>query len=673
MLDILHALLLMSMLALAFGVQQVGADLGTMIVPDDYFSIQEAIDHARPGATIYVKAGIYLEHVVVDKNGLRLVGEDRDTTIIDGGGTDIVVYVVANGTVFSGFTVQNSGCKWTDSGIYLDNSFDTSVSSNSVINNNLGIYIYESSNSILRNNNMVGNRYNFGVYGFDFRDYIHNIDVSNIVDGKPIIYWINQTNKQLPTNAGYVAIVNSTNVIVENLTLTKNWQGMLFAYTTNLTIKNVTATNNMDGIWFLDCSDCSVYSSNSSYNSWGGVALVGSYSCFVTGNNINSNGEYGIFLSNSSDNMFYNNDFMNNRRQAWLYGFNVNTWDDGYPSGGNYWSDYGGADEKSGPAQDEAGSDGIGDTTYVIDSHNKDRYPLMKPWGPSPSKALSINIVLYAIAGIGAIIITGGICLKKIGKRPSTAKMKRYHEMRELRKHRMHRSIMWFTILGLLIMLWLVWLSIAVYGWGNWGFVILNIVFFGLFILFTQFKRRIGRLSASVYLAFVIALYAEMYGFPLTMYIIMWLFGYRNVYTLQYLLAEVIGEDLFAFIFHLFILPISIIVMLIGILLIIFGWRKIYRAKNQLVTTGIYGHVRHPQYLGFLLLTLGMNVQWITIPTLMLWPVLVVIYYRLAKEEDEELGKKLGEEYRKYKNKVPMFMPRVRKSEPFISKEQKHR
>jgi len=421
LLDALYAVLLISMLASAFSVQQVEANPGTMVVPDEYSSIQEAIDQARPGATVHVKAGIYLEHVVVNKNGLRLVGEDRVTTIIDGGGTGSVVYVEANNTFFSGFTVKSSGRNMYDSGISLHHSFNTSVSSNSVINNNLGIYLYESSNSILRNNNIADNSYNFGVFGLNLQGYIHNIDVSNILDGKPIIYWVNQANKQPPANAGYVGIVNSTNITVENLTLTKNWQGMLFAYAANSTIKNVTATNNMDGIWLSECFDCSVYGNNASDNSWGGIALVNSSRCSVHCNNANNNIEYGIFLSNSSGNMFYHNNFINNKRPAWLHGVNNNTWHDGYPSGGNYWSHYTGVDEKSGSLQDELGGDGIGDTPYVIDLHNKDYYPLMKPWDLPPPEAPRTNIVLYVIAGIGTIIIilSIGIYTIKLRKRPS--------------------------------------------------------------------------------------------------------------------------------------------------------------------------------------------------------------------------------------------------------------
>jgi protein-S-isoprenylcysteine O-methyltransferase Ste14 len=216
------------------------------------------------------------------------------------------------------------------------------------------------------------------------------------------------------------------------------------------------------------------------------------------------------------------------------------------------------------------------------------------------------------------------------------------------------------TLVVLVISILLFYISVAVYGWENWGFMILNIIFFGIFIVFTQFRKKLTRLPASIYLAFIVALYAEMYGFPLTLYIFTWLFGYSNMYTVGHLLTGLLGENLFAQIFHMIILPVSNIIMLIGILLIIFGWRKIFKTDGRLVTTGIYGYVRNPQYLGILLLTFGMNIQWLTIPTLLLWPILVIVYYRLAKEEAKEIEERFGEEYLKYKQNVPMFIPRLR-------------
>jgi uncharacterized membrane protein len=202
--------------------------------------------------------------------------------------------------------------------------------------------------------------------------------------------------------------------------------------------------------------------------------------------------------------------------------------------------------------------------------------------------------------------------------------------------------------------------SVAAYGYPqNWGYVVLNVILFGLFVLFIKFRRKAACLPASVYLAFLVALFIEMYGFALTWYIMIGFFGQSEAATLWCLLAGLTGKDLFVSIFLGVLLPLSNIIVLTGILLIIFGWRKIYRAKGQLVTTDIYRHVRHPQYLGFLLITLGMNVLWITISTLILWPILAIVYYRLAKEEDKEMEEKFGEEYRKYKQMVPMFIPHL--------------
>jgi parallel beta-helix repeat protein len=393
------------MLVGAFNVLFLEASPELITVPDEYLSIQEAINNSRQGDTIFVKSGIYFEHIFVNKNGLRLVGENRDTTIIDGIGTDITVYMEANNTELSGFTLQNSGVNLTDSGIYLNHSFNNNISNNKISNNNLGIYLSSSSNCVLKNNNMTGNQYNFGVSGNNLQDYIHDIDVSNIVDGKPVIYWVNETNKQPPANSGYVAIINSTKITVENLTLIKNWQAVLLAYTTNSTINNVTVTSSMDAIWLIECSNCSIYSNDINKNNWGGIALVNSYLCSVQCNNVTSNKEYGIFLSYSSENIFYHNNLNTNKRQAWLYGVNDNTWDGGNLIGGNYWSDYNVTDKKSGQYQNENGPDGIGDTPYIIDSDNQDRYPFMKPWIiPSP-ESTQRNIVLYVITGIGTIVI----------------------------------------------------------------------------------------------------------------------------------------------------------------------------------------------------------------------------------------------------------------------------
>ena len=203
--------------------------------------------------------------------------------------------------------------------------------------------------------------------------------------------------------------------------------------------------------------------------------------------------------------------------------------------------------------------------------------------------------------------------------------------------------------------------SVAAVGYPqNLIYVLLNFVLISCFVVFVGFRRKLARLPASVYVAFIVALYIEMYGFPLTMYFFTWALGSSSVSTLWYFLTIITGEELFYALFMGVIVPISNVIIITGILLVIFGWSKIFRAKNQLVKTGIYNHVRHPQYLGFLMITFGMNVLWVTLSTLALWPILVFLYYRLAKEEDKQMEQKFGNEFDEYKKNVPMFIPKLK-------------
>lgn len=193
------------------------------------------------------------------------------------------------------------------------------------------------------------------------------------------------------------------------------------------------------------------------------------------------------------------------------------------------------------------------------------------------------------------------------------------------------------------------------YGYGYWSLAIINIIIFGLFIFFIPFRKKIQRLPTSIYLAFIVALYTEMYGFPLTIYALSWFLGYQNplTHTSGHILAPIIGDEVFFTVFH----PLSNVMIAIGAMLVILGWNKIHTSKNKLVKTGLYAYIRHPQYLGFLVITLGMLIQWATLPTILMWPILAMLYYRLAKQEEKEMEIKFGEKYKEYKVQVPMLLP----------------
>lgn len=388
-------------------VEPVKASGNTLIVPQDYPTINAAIGNATKGDTIQVKNGVYHENVFIDRS-VSLVGEDKASTIIDCDSAGTVVWINADNTSISDFTMRNSGSEFTDSGIYVNNSQSVKLSDNIVIGNNIGVYISESTNSTLEDNSLSGNKFNFGVYSSNIEGYIQNIDESNTVDSKPIVYLINQSNKQTPTNAGYVAIVNCSGITVSGAFLEKNWQNILFAYTRNSTVIGVTSTLGEDSIWLIESTNCTLQGVNITGNIWGGIALVNSMGCIIKDSSLKANGGYGLFLSDSSNNRFYHNNFISNPRQAWLFGLNSNSWDNGYPSGGNYWSNYAGVDQKSGTNQNVTGSDGIGDTAVVIAQNNIDNYPLIAPYTEQATAVTPLQLefsIMGTIAVLAVIVI----------------------------------------------------------------------------------------------------------------------------------------------------------------------------------------------------------------------------------------------------------------------------
>jgi len=420
---IMLILLLIGMLTLAFDIQLVRAVLTTWTVDDDgpadFSTIQEAINAASWGDTIHIKNGIYYERVTISKS-ISLFGENNGLTIIDGNGTGTIVYVKADHVTVDGFTMQNSGysedtlynpaCgvrlggRFNNSingNIMLNNQFgirivageEYNIRDNRIANNTCGIYMVYSKNFVLKGNNIYNNTYNFGVWGYSQSEFVHDIDTSNFVNGKLVYYLINQNGLVIDSstfpNMGYLGIASSTNIIIKNSTLMSNYQGILLAFVTNSTIKNVNVSKNNVGVCLI----------SSGYNSIRNIfAYDNNIGVYILGRN-NTVSESTLYLNKEgmyiwgsrSINTIYHNDFINNLNQAIVGRGPADIWDDGYPSGGNYWSDYNGTDLFSGSYQNETGSDGIGDIPYVIDEDNADRYPLVKPLAPTPT-GITVNI-----------------------------------------------------------------------------------------------------------------------------------------------------------------------------------------------------------------------------------------------------------------------------------------
>jgi len=312
------------------------ANRRTISVPQDYPTIQQALDAAESGEEIWVAAGEYEEHITVEKP-LTITGEGPGTTIIDGKGTRNVVTVRASNVSLIGFTVRN--------GSY-------------------GIYLGYSTACTLRNNHLKDNRWNLAVWGDHWQHYIHDIDSTNLVAEKPIYYWINQKDRQVPTDPGFIAIIDSTNITVINSDLPPNEQGILFVNTDKSTIANITTSGSDLGICLLESHNNLIRDNTVESVSFQGILLRSSHNNTLMGNTLR-NGILGIGLQTSSNNTIYHNNFIDNKVQLGTYG-SSNTWDNGIE--GNYWSDYVAADTDM---------DGIGDKPYEISSNDKDRYPLM--------------------------------------------------------------------------------------------------------------------------------------------------------------------------------------------------------------------------------------------------------------------------------------------------------
>ena len=201
-------------------------------------------------------------------------------------------------------------------------------------------------------------------------------------------------------------------------------------------------------------------------------------------------------------------------------------------------------------------------------------------------------------------------------------------------------------------------------AYGLWSLVIINAAFFILFAFsFTKPKTTRDWRSFGAFAAFIVALFTEMYGFPLTLYLLSGWLAQRYpgldllTHDAGHLWNTILGLEGSP---HLSALHIaSTIAIAGGFIMLASAWRTLYEAQKHghLARSGIYARLRHPQYAGFILIMFGFLLQWPTLLTLLMFPVLVVMYVRLAHHEEQEALRQFGDEYRRYMQATPGWIP----------------
>ncbi|HOX33028.1 MAG TPA: isoprenylcysteine carboxylmethyltransferase family protein [Spirochaetales bacterium] len=202
---------------------------------------------------------------------------------------------------------------------------------------------------------------------------------------------------------------------------------------------------------------------------------------------------------------------------------------------------------------------------------------------------------------------------------------------------------------------------------GNWWAVALWAAFYAAFLLFLPYYRKAQRKPAGAFLAFVVAYALEMFGIPLSLYFVLWAFGASlpEGFLWGHSLVSLVG---FAGTYA------CLACTLAGGALVAAGWRRIHRdywsaeeGGGRLVREGPYAKIRHPQYAGFLVLSLGLLLEWANLPMLLLFPLICVLYFKLARREEAEMAERFGGEWIDYKESTGMFFPKLGRRAPRIA------
>jgi len=370
---IISILLLTTVLTLAFNIQTAKSDwTWTETI---YIRADGSIDPSTaPISTTDNMTYTLTENIVnvpIDSSAIIV---ERSNIIVEGASHTVQGYGKyawgsgINLTYSNNVTIRNVQVTNFRIGIELHYSGNSTLSCNTASNNTfIGIHLYDSGNSTL-SGNIASNNTFIGIHLYDSGNSTLSGNIAS------------------NTTVGYGIIIHqsSNSTLSGNIASNNKYDGIHLHYSgDSILLGNVASNNNSSGNLLLMSND-STLSCNTASNNQRGIVLIDSNNSVLSGNTASNNTIYGIYLFDSGNNTLFHNNLLNNTVQANVTAGYVNTWNNGYPSGGNYWSDYAGLDLYSGFYQNETGSDGIGDTRYFIDENNQDNYPLMEPWSPKP-------------------------------------------------------------------------------------------------------------------------------------------------------------------------------------------------------------------------------------------------------------------------------------------------
>ncbi len=330
-----------------------------------------------------------------------IVNNTFDLNLLDG----IYILFSSDHNIIDSNTISYNGY-----GIWMESSVENILRNNEISSNFDGILMFDCKRNTLVDNSMEYN--GIVLIGFLLENWnTHDIDTSNTVNDRPVYYWKDMTGGTVHSGAGQIILANCTDVTVSEQDMYDGSIGIIMGFSDGNYIHDNLVYDNTVGIYLLESSGNTLRNNTASSNEWTGIFMGLAHDNTLHNNTASSNVEggitlnmvsksnitmntlrdnyQGVYLYMSEDINFYHNNFINNQQQVYSYDDSSSDchWDNGYPSGGNYWSDHTGDDIYRGPEQDMPGSDGIVDVPYESNDIF-DGYPLVSP-APTPH----INIV----------------------------------------------------------------------------------------------------------------------------------------------------------------------------------------------------------------------------------------------------------------------------------------